>query len=91
MKAKTRGAMGLLISGALAMAVLTIIGILVFQLNEDARADLTNGGYGENATIEADKAEFKIFSNLDLVALALVFGVIIYIILKVLPVNVSGF
>lgn len=48
-------------------------------------------GTGCNATIEADKAQFKLFSNLDLVALAVIFGLIIFILLKVLPVNVSGF
>lgn len=72
------------------IAVITIVGILVFTLTEDARADLTDGSLGENATIEADKGANKIFTNLDLIGLAAAFGAVLYIILRVIPRTSGG-
>jgi len=86
-KLASKASIEMMLQVALFIAVLTIVGILVFQLNSDARVDLTDGSYGENATIEADKAQFKLFSNLDLLALAVIFGAIIFVILKIVPVK----
>ena len=72
---------GAAVSFVLLIAVISIIAVLVHQINADARDDLTAGSYGANSTIEADKGIFKITSNLDLVGLAVAFGLVLAIIL----------
>ena len=47
----------------------------------------TYGGLGCNATIQAEEGELKIFNNLDLMALAAAFGVVLYLIFRVIPKN----
>ena len=80
---------GLLTEFMLAVAVVTIVAILVFNVNEDARDDLTINSAGYNATLDSDTAVGKIPSNLGLLATAVVFGVILYVILRVVP-NMGG-
>jgi len=93
---------GLLTEFMLAVAVVTIVAILVFNVNEDAREDLytlsatcntTSGIYtgcmGYQATLDSDTAVGKVPSNLGLLATAVVFGVILYVILRVVP-NMGG-
>lgn len=89
--------MGTLVDFLLLIAVLTIIGILVFSVNQDARDNwITNTagcnstdtyacGAGYNATIDVDQGGSKVSSNLTLLGTAIVFGVILFIILRILP------
>lgn len=90
----------------LLMAVITILGILAFTINSDQRTDYLDGThdvncnstgtegcsnlYGYNATLESDTGAFKIFSNLDLLGLAAAFGVVLFIILRVIPRTSGG-
>jgi len=71
------------------IAVTGIIAVMVHQINEDARSDLTDGGYGENSTTESDKGIYKITSNLDLVGLAVAFGLVITIIFAAIAIKSS--
>jgi len=75
----------MLIEFALIIAVISIVSILVFNINSDAREDLTVGSYGYNATQKSDEALYKIPSNLKLLATAVVFGVVLYVIMRVVP------
>ena len=85
-----KGSLGMLFDIILFVAVITIVGILVFTLTNDARSDLTAGSAGSNATIEADKGISKIFNNLDLIGTAAAFGAVLYIILRVIPRQSGG-
>ena len=90
----------------LLVAVITIVALLVFQLNNDARNDAidsaiakrgttiscnkTSGNYygcgiTYNATINSDNAVAKIPSSLKLLGTAVVFGAILWVILRVIP------
>lgn len=80
---------GAAISVIMFIAVAGIIAVMVHQINQDARADLTAGGYGANSTTESDKGIFKITSNLDLVGLAVAFGLVIGIIFAAIAVRTS--
>lgn len=84
-----RGAIGpnAVISIMLAIAVIVIVSIMVFSINQDAREDLTAGGYGYNATADADVGVSKITDNLDLVGLGVAFGFVISIILGAIAVK----
>lgn len=73
------------------IAVASIIAVMVHQINEDARADLTDGGYGENSTIESDKGLSKITSNLDLVGLAAAFALVISVIFAAIAFRKNSF
>lgn len=81
---------GMLTEFMLAAAVVTIVAILIFNVNEDARTDLTADSYGYNATLDSDQAVAKVPSNLSLLGTAIVFGVILYVILRVIPSRASG-
>lgn len=72
------------------MAIITIVGILVFTLTSDTRATLSQTSLGYNATIRADEGANKIFSNLSLIGLAAAFGAVLYIILRVIPRTSGG-
>ena len=74
-----------LIEFALIVAVISIVSILVFNINSDARADLTADTYAYNATQKSDEALYKIPANLKLLATAVVFGVVLWVILRVVP------
>ena len=86
---------GMLTEFMLAAAVVTIVAILIFNVNEDARDDfgetqacIVNGtgcGSAWNATLDSDQAVAKVPSNLSLLGTAIVFGVILYVILRVIP------
>jgi len=90
MKANIRKAnFGMLTEFMLAVAVISIVAILVYNVNEDAREDLTANGYGYNATIDADEAVSKVPSNLSLLGTAVIFGVVLYVIMRVVP-NMGG-
>lgn len=80
-----KGAMGMLIEFVLLVAVIALVSVLVFQVTSDTRADLTSGTTAYNATIDADTAIAKIPKNLKILATAVVFAVIIYVIVRVIP------
>ena len=86
------------------VAVIVIVALLVFTLNEDTRTDLVAGqattatcnitsgvytgcGNAYNATIYSDQAVAKIPNSLKLLATAVVFGAVLWVILKVIPVR----
>jgi len=93
---------GMLTEFMLAAAVVTIVAILIFNVNEDARDDFTenanciNGtdvgtcSAAYNATLSGDAAIAKVPSNLSLLGTAIVFGVILYVILRVIPSQSNG-
>jgi len=95
---------GMLTEFMLAAAVVTIVAILIFNVNADAREDLyvlsatcnetsgilTGCSDGYTATISSDAAIAKVPSNLSLLGTAIVFGVILYVILRVIPTNANG-
>jgi len=81
------------------VAVVVIVALLVFNLNQDQRDDL---GYTETATcnttsaiytscqaygstMASDEAVAKIPKSLKLLATAVVFGAVLWVILKVIP------
>lgn len=82
--------MGTLVDFMLLLAVIAIVAVLVFTVNEDARADLTAGSAGYNATVEADQGVGKVTGNLTLIGTAVVFSVILFIILRILPRGAGG-
>ena len=69
----------------LLVAVNVIVSLLVFQVNEDARDDLTADGTAYNATLDADEAVAKIPKSLKLLGTAVVFGAVLWVILRVIP------
>lgn len=69
----------------LLVAVIVIVSLLVFQVNEDARVDLTANSVGYNATLDADLAVAKIPKSLKLLGTAVVFGAVLWVILRVIP------
>jgi hypothetical protein len=69
----------------LLVAVIVIVSLLVFQVNEDARDDLTENSTGYNATLDADTAVAKIPKSLKLLGTAVVFGAVLWVILRVIP------
>ena len=81
---------GMLTEFMLAAAVVTIVAILIFNVNADARDDLTADSFGYNATLASDEAIAKVPNNLGLLGTAIVFGVILYVILRVIPSSASG-
>ena len=94
---------GMLTEFMLAAAVVTIVAILIFNVNEDARDDLYaltatcnttseiyTGCPGYAATLDSDEAIAKVPSNLSLLGTAVVFGVILYVILRVIPSQANG-
>lgn len=89
MQQKTKASMGMLLEFVLLVAVVALVAVLVFQVNADTRADLTAGSIAYNATIDADEAVAKIPSNLKILATAVVFGAIIYVITRVIPIGRS--
>jgi len=77
--------MTMLYEFVLLVAVIVIVSLLVFQVNEDARDDLTENGVGYNATLDADTAVAKIPKSLKLLGTAVVFGAVLWVILRVIP------
>jgi hypothetical protein len=69
----------------LLVAVIVIVSLLVFQVNEDAREDLTAASVGYNATLDADLAVAKIPKSLKLLGTAVVFGAVLWVIMRVIP------
>ena len=84
---KTKRDMTMLYEFIMLVAVISIVSLLVFQVNSDSRADLTSGGVAYNATLSADEAVAKIPKSLKLLATAVVFGAVLWVILKVIPVR----
>lgn len=93
---------GLLKEFMLAVAVIVLIAIMIFQLNTGARQDIaktyvqnatcntTTGVYSGcgvdvDATYQSDAAIGQVTSKLKLIGLAVVFGVVIYVITRVVP------
>ena len=72
------------------VAVISIVSLLVFQVNDDARDDLTANGVAYNATLDADTAVAKIPKSLKLLGTAVVFGAVLWVILRVVPMGKSG-
>ena len=81
---------GMLTEFMLAAAVVTIVAILIFNVNADARDDLATDSHGYNATLDSDAAIPKVPANLSLLGTAIVFGVILYVILRVIPSQANG-
>ena len=67
------------------VAVISIVSLLVFQVNDDARDDLTSGSIAWNGTLNSDEAVAKIPKSLKLLATAVIFGAVLYVILRVVP------
>lgn len=84
-KSRKKLDMTMLYEFILLVAVIVIVSLLVFQVNEDARDDLTTDGVGYNATLDADKAVAKIPKSLKLLGTAVVFGAVLWVILRVIP------
>jgi hypothetical protein len=72
------------------VAVISIVSLLVFQVNEDARDDLDDYGTAYNATLQADEAVAKIPKSLKLLATAVIFGAVLFVILRVIPMRTSS-
>jgi len=77
--------MSMLYEFILLVAVIVIVSLLVFQVNEDARDDLTENGTAYNATLDADTAVAKIPKSLKLLGTAVVFGAVLWVIMRVIP------
>jgi hypothetical protein len=84
-KSSAKHDMTMLYEFILLVAVIVIVSLLVFQVNEDARDDLTEDGTGYNATIDADAAVAKIPKSLKLLGTAVVFGAVLWVIMRVIP------
>ena len=69
----------------LLVAVIVIVSLLVFQINDDARDDLTENGVAYNATLDADTAVAKIPKSLKLLGTAVIFGAVLWVIMRVIP------
>jgi hypothetical protein len=87
MKQKNKYDMTMLYEFILLVAVIVIVSLLVFQVNDDARDDLTTNGVAYNATLDADTAVAKIPKSLKLLGTAVVFGAVLWVILRVIPMN----
>lgn len=83
--AKQKGMLNLLVEVVLLIAVVVLVAVLVFQVTADTREDLVADSTGYNATLDADAAIAKIPKNLKILATAVVFAVIIYVIMRVIP------
>jgi len=83
--AKKKFDMSMLYEFILLVAVIVIVSLLVFQVNEDTRDDLTENGTAYNATLDADTAVAKIPKSLKLLGTAVVFGAVLWVIMRVIP------
>jgi hypothetical protein len=88
-KKSTKQDMTMLYEFILLVAVIVIVSLLVFQVNEDARDDLTTNGTAYNATLDADLAVAKIPKSLKLLGTAVVFGAVLWVIMRVIPMGGS--
>jgi hypothetical protein len=95
--------MSMLYEFIMLVAVIAIVAIMVFSINDDARDDFRDGTYnvncnatgtegctaihGWNGTINADDAVAKVPKSLKLLATAVIFGAVLYVILRVIPVG----
>jgi hypothetical protein len=84
-KKESKYDMTMLYEFILLVAVIVIVSLLVFQVNEDARDDLTADGVAYNATLDADTAVAKIPKSLKLLGTAVVFGAVLWVIMRVIP------
>ena len=82
--------MTMLYEFVLLVAVIVIVSLLVFQVNDDARDDLTANGVAYNATLDADTAVAKIPKSLKLLGTAVVFGAVLWVIMRVIPMKGSS-
>jgi len=89
-KAKKKKDMGMLYEFILLVAVIAIVSLLVFQVNNDARDDLTENSIAYNATLDADTAVAKIPKSLKLLATAVIFGAVLWVIMRVIPMRTTG-
>ena len=85
----TKKDMTMLYEFILLVAVIVIVSLMVFQVSEDSRDDLTHYGVAYNATIDADTAVAKIPKSLKLLGTAVVFGAVLWVILRVVPMGGS--
>jgi len=84
-KNKIKHDMTMLYEFILLVAVIVIVSLLVFQINDDARDDLTTYGVAYNATLDADTAVAKIPKSLKLLGTAVIFGAVLWVIMRVIP------
>ena len=89
MKSK-KGSLNLLIEFALFLAVLVIILVMLFTLTADTKTEFDSGSLGYNATVDTEKALSKIPSKLGILATAIIFSVILWVIMRVLPMKIGG-
>jgi uncharacterized membrane protein len=99
---KQKHDMTMLYEFILLVAVVVIVAIMVFQINEDARDDIvssqtetetcnassgvyTGCGTAYNATLDADTSVAKIPKSLKLLGTAVIFGAVLWVILRVIP------
>jgi len=80
-----RGQLNMLLEFILFIAVAVILSVLVFEVTDDSRDDLTENSTAWNATYDADEALAKIPKNLKLLATAVIFGAVLFVILRVIP------
>lgn len=108
-----RSNFNLLLEFILIVAVISIVSVLVFEVNDDAREDIvashkgpscglnatggtggtilyTNCSIAYNATIKSDQAVAKVPDRLPLLGTAVIFGVVIYVIMRVIPFRIGG-
>lgn len=86
---KKKKSMDMLYEFILLVAIVAIVSLLVFQVNDDARDDLTQDSTAYNATIDADLAVAKIPKSLKLLATAVIFGAVLWVIMRVIPMKTS--
>ncbi len=87
---KKKKDMGMLYEFILLVAIVAIVSLLVFQVNDDARDDLTADSTAYNATLDADLAVAKIPKSLKLLATAVIFGAVLWVIMRVIPMKTTG-
>lgn len=107
MNSKRKFDMTMLYEFILLVAVIVIVSLMVFQVNEDQRDDIVAGqattatcnttsaiytgcGTAYNATLDADTAVAKIPKSLKLLGTAVVFGAVLWVILRVIPMKGSS-
>ena len=79
MSQNKKGQFGLLFSTLGAMAILSILAIVVFTINSEGRADLTPNSLAYNATIDVDEGQANITERAPLIGLIAGFAVVLTI------------
>ena len=81
----------MLIEFALFLAVLVVILVMIFSLTSDTKADYTDtSSNAYQALNQTENALIKIPGKLGILATAVIFSVILWVIMRVLPVRISG-